>query len=169
MQHRNHNFVLFLSGSFLWKYALEIGHNLTIYSATDSIWFTPSTLTCQWSAFRAPISLKIYPGRMRGTRFCPMPPHIGYIQGPERVVHWLFLHGCVAVCSQVWTVLSPSHLKRTLMISSAGSRRGMKHIPPMWLSIRRRPKIKSTGTCRFKSDQGICSPCPWYPIYWFVL
>ena len=168
MQHRNHNFVLFLSGSFLWKYALEIGHNLTIYSATDSIWFTPSTLTCQWSAFRAPISLKIYPGRMRRTRFCPIP-HIGCIQGPECVVPFV---GCfsMGVYSQVWTVLSPSHLKRTL--SSAGLRRGMKHIPPMWLSIRRRPKIKSTGydeqgVASFKSDQGICSP--WYPICYFVL
>ena len=136
VKHQNHNFVLFLSGSFLWKYALEIGHKLTIYSASDSIWFTRSTLTCQWSAFRAPLSLKIYPGRMRRTRFCPIP-HIGGIQGPECVVPFV---GCfsMGVYSQVWTALSPSHLKRTL--SGAGLRRGMKHVPPMWLSIRRRPK-----------------------------
>ena len=123
--------------SMRWKWVITSQY---IQLLIASIWFTPSTLTCQGSAFRAPISLKIYPGRMRGTRFCPLPPTS--VTSKDQNVWFI---GCfsMGVCSQVWTVLSPSHLKRTL--SGAGLRRGMKHVPPMWLSIRRRPKIKSTG------------------------
>ena len=73
-----------------------MGHNLTIYSATDSIDLVyPKYTYLPRKCIQSTHKLEDLSWPDEGNQILSLAPHIGYIQGPERVVHWLFLHGCV--------------------------------------------------------------------------